>query len=288
MPELPEVETVRRGLKRLIVGKSIKKVDVLNKNSFINDDNKTKSCLNKTILNVKRRGKVIIIELTDDLLLLAHLKMTGQLVFDGQTRFAGGHPTNSLIGNLPDKSTRVIIYFDDSSKLFFNDQRKFGWIRLIRADEINKISLLNSLGPDVMDEKMNSKIFFERLKHHQQTSIKAAILNQTVIAGVGNIYADESLWLAKIHPATKVGKLNQTDISRLFDSIQSVMKLSIAKGGSTARNYVDAEGNKGNYLDYSNVYNRVGKPCKRCGTSIVKIRCAGRGTHICPQCQKEL
>ena len=287
MPELPEVETVRRGLKRLIVGKSIKKVDVLNKNSFINDDNKTKSCLNETVLNVKRQGKVIIIELTDNLLLLTHLKMTGQLVFDGQTKFAGGHPTNSLIGNLPDKSTRVIIYFDDSAKLFFNDQRKFGWMRLISADEINKISFLNKLGPDAMDEKMNSKIFFERLKHHQQTSIKAAILNQTVIAGVGNIYADESLWLAKIHPATKVGKLNQTDVSRLFDSIQSVMKLSIAKGGSTARNYVDAEGNKGNYLDYANVYNRVGKPCKCCGTSIVKIRCAGRGTHICPQCQRE-
>jgi formamidopyrimidine-DNA glycosylase len=235
---------------------------------------------------VKRRAKVLIIELSSEYSLVIHLKMTGQLVFRGEQSFGAGHPNASLVGDLPDKSTRVTLTFQDDSKLFFNDQRKFGWMRLLPTVEVPAIDFFQKVGPEPLDAAFTANDCTARLRHRSRSAIKAVLLDQTVVAGIGNIYADESLWAAKIHPLTRVEQLSDAQLGKLYDGLIAVLKLSIEKGGSTDRNYVDAEGKRGSYLTFANVFRREGKPCPRCGTTIIKIRAAGRGTHLCPHCQK--
>jgi len=274
------------------------------------------------VLEVKRRAKVLIIELNTKYSLLIHLKMTGQLVFIGkpkksqapnstaeilkkvqnsndqnikslgfpksdQIRFGAGHPNDSLVGSLPDRSTRVTFSFTDGSQLFFNDQRKFGWVRLVPTAEIPNIDFFKRVGPEPLATDFTPSDFRARLMRRQNSAVKAVLLDQTVIAGIGNIYADESLWSAKIHPATPVKNISSTKLNTLFTALRSVLELSIAKGGSSDKNYVNAEGKKGSYLTFANVFRREGKPCPRhSDTLIIKTRVAGRGTHTCPKCQK--
>jgi formamidopyrimidine-DNA glycosylase len=210
--------------------------------------------------------------------------MTGQLVFVDKThRFGAGHPNDSLVGNLPDKSTHVTLDFTDGSHLYFNDQRKFGWVRLLPTAEVSNIDFMKKVGPEPLEADFTASEFTERFKRRARTSIKAALLDQTVIAGVGNIYADESLWGAKIHPARSVGSITDKEFEQLYNEVRYVMNLSIEKGGSTNRNYVNAEGKKGSYMDFARVFRREGLLCN---SEIIKIRVAGRGTHICPSCQQ--
>ncbi len=288
MPELPEVETVRRGLQSRIVGKSITAVNYNWPKSFPNsNDNVDKFLINSKILGVTRRAKVLLIELDTEYSLMIHLKMTGQLVFRSKAdNFGAGHPSDSLIGELPDKSTRVILDFSDGSILFFNDQRKFGWVQLIPTIEIINVDFFKKVGPEPLATDFTSKEFITRLKRKKNSAIKAAILDQTVIAGIGNIYADETLWGAKIHPSTIVSNISQKKLNTLFNEIRVVLELAIEKGGSTDKNYVNADGKKGNYLNFARVFRREGQACPRCSTQIIKIRVANRGTHVCPNCQK--
>jgi len=289
MPELPEVETVKNGLLRLIVDRKAVRINSDNHKSFPNSRPDVDNFLiGAKVINVRRRAKVLMIDLSSKYTLVIHLKMTGQLVFTltSEVRFGGGHPTDSLIKNLPDKSTRVEIEFEDGSKLYFNDQRKFGWMKLVPTIEVEDMDFIKKLGPEPLSLDFTPKQFAERFKRRSNTTIKAALLDQTVIAGVGNIYADESLWGAKIHPATRVGDLSYPELKLLYSEVRYVMNLSIEKGGSTNRNYVDAEGKKGKYMDFARVFRKEGQPCPRCGTEIIKIRVAGRGTHICPKEQK--
>ena len=353
MPELPEVETVKRGLNKLIIGHKIVAVNSDNPKSFqtISDDVVEQFLIGAKVIDVRRRAKVLMIDLSTDYTLVIHLKMTGQLVFvdqqtykhddpsisissrrlhtgstkgpgallnsgsrcldeiemrlssshmshsdkpstiyhipsnAGETRFAGGHPNDSLVGGLPDKSTRVTFDFDDGSHLYFNDQRKFGWVRLMPTAEVPNIDFMKRVGPEPLESDFTAKQFTQRFKRRARTTIKAAILDQSVIAGVGNIYADESLWGAKIHPAAKVGDLPYSKFQLLYSELRYVMNLSIEKGGSTNRNYVNAEGKKGSYMEFARVFRREGLDCPRCGTEIIKIRVASRGTHICSACQ---
>lgn len=286
MPELPEVETVRVGLKRLIVNKKVASVDHNWPKSFPNSQSDVKQFLiDSKITDVRRRAKVLIIDLNTKYSLVIHLKMTGQLVYRGSENFGAGHPNDSLIGNLPDRSTRVEITFTDKSKLFFNDQRKFGWMRLLPTIEVPNIDFMKKVGPEPLEPEFTADILYERLQRRKNSSIKAALLDQTVLAGIGNIYADESLWGAKIHPETKVGLLSKQQIKKLYTEIVTVLRLSIEKGGSTDRNYVNAEGKKGSYIEFAKVFRRENLPCPRCSTIIIKTRVAGRGTHLCPKCQ---
>ena len=287
MPELPEVETVRIGLAKLLPKRVVGDVWHDWPKSFPNAPaDVVRFLVNSSVLDVRRRAKVLIIDLSSDYSLVVHLKMTGQLVFRGDKNFGAGHPNDSLVGKLPDKSTHVVIDFKDGSKLFFNDQRKFGWVRLIPTAQVPEIDFMKKVGPEPLDDKFTAAIFAERLMRRKGTSIKAALLDQTVLAGVGNIYADEALFAAKIHPATLVAEVPKHKLATLFAELQSILRLSIKKGGSTDRNYVNAEGKKGSYLSFAQVFRREGQPCPRCGTPINKIRVAGRGTHICPFCQK--
>lgn len=288
MPELPEVETVRRGLHRLIIGKKILTVSFDTVRSFPNSKIDVDSFLvDSVITDVRRRAKVLMIDLSTSYTLVIHLKMTGQLVFiDSSSRFGAGHPSDSLIGSLPDKSTRVDIEFAEGSHLYFNDQRKFGWVRLMPTAEVSNIDFMKKVGPEPLEEDFTSNNFLDRFNRRSRTTIKAALLDQTVIAGVGNIYADESLWGAKIHPSRLVSSITDAEFKKLYTEVRLVMNLSIDKGGSTNRNYVNAEGKKGSYMDFARVFRREGLACQRCGTEIIKIRVAGRGTHVCPKCQK--
>ncbi len=289
MPELPEVETVRRGLKELIVGRKIQSAyPIESPKSFPNSEADVKQfLLSATVTDVRRRAKVLLIDLSSEYTLVVHLKMTGQLVFRAKNiAFGAGHPNESLIGELPDRSTHVEIEFTDDSHLFFNDQRKFGWMKLYPTLEVPNINFMQKVGPEPLEDSFTPEIFFERLQRRKNTTIKAAILDQTVLAGVGNIYADEGLWGAKIHPATRVKDVSQRQVADLLSEIREVMNLAIEKGGSTDKNYVNAEGKRGSYLDFARAFRREGQPCPRHPDVLIeKIRVAGRGTHICPVCQ---
>lgn len=288
MPELPEVETVKRGLVKLITNQQIEAVEHNWDKGFPNAKTDVDQFLiGSKVIDVRRRAKVLIIDLSTEYSLLIHLKMTGQLVFVAkEVRFGAGHPNDSLINDLPDKSTRVKFTFKDGSNLFFNDQRKFGWVKLFPTVEVENIDFIHKIGPEPLSDDFTSTNFIGRVRKRAGTTIKAAILDQTVLAGVGNIYADESLFAAKIHPATRVKDVSDAKLKLLLVEIKDVLQLSIDKGGSSDRNYVNAEGKKGSYLGFAKVFRRESKPCSRCGTTIEKIRVAGRGTHICPKCQK--
>jgi formamidopyrimidine-DNA glycosylase len=287
MPELPEVETIRAGLSRLLPGRVVEDVWHDWQKSFPNAPaDVARFLINAEIVKVRRRAKVLIIELANEYSLVIHLKMTGQLVFRGEKSFGAGNPSQSLVGELPDKSTRVVLDFNDGSKLYFNDQRKFGWMRLLPSTEVPEIDFMKTVGPEPLESDFTIDLFIDRLNKRKNSSIKAVLLDQKILAGVGNIYADESLWMAKIHPLTPVTKIPRTKLVGLHSDLLAVLRLSIEKGGSTDRNYVDSEGKKGSYLSFANVFRKQGQPCPRCGTEIIKIRAAGRGTHICPKDQK--
>ena len=310
MPELPEVETIRRGLESRILRRRISDVEILNPKSLQSATNDLVFVKGRRVISVRRRAKVLIIDLDDKYSLLFHLKMTGQLVFrdvelaktdiqagrENAHNFGGGHPTESLVGNLPDRSTRLIITFTDGAKLFFNDQRKFGWMKILPTAQIAELPFIAKLGPEIIDFTIKNLAarpsvttenkFITNVHHHQNAPIKAVILDQSVIAGIGNIYADESLWGAKIHPATRVCELSDDDLRHILLEAKNSMERSIKSGGSTMKNYVRADGSRGDYLElFANVFRREGQPCKRCGSDIIKIRVAGRGTYICPVCQ---
>ncbi len=298
MPELPEVETIRRGLESRIVGKRIARVVFDWPKSFPNAQMDIDEFLiGSKITKINRRGKVLIINLDSTHSLVIHLKMTGQMVFVNknledrrlkmdEARFGAGHPSDSLIGELPDKSTRVTMLFADGSQLFFNDQRKFGWMRLLPSPEVPNIDFFKTIGPEPLAANFTAKDFIGRVQRRTNTTIKAALLDQKVIAGVGNIYADESLWGAKIHPANRVKDVSIAKLNTLFNELRFVLKLAIEKGGSTNKNYVNAEGKRGSYMDFARVFRREGQACPRCGAIILKTKVASRGTHTCPKCQR--
>jgi formamidopyrimidine-DNA glycosylase len=289
MPEGPEVETIRRGLELALVGQMVISTEVLFEPAFVVDKSLREAVMPQATINhVGRRGKVLIIDLDNGFSLLFHLKMTGQMVLvkaDGE-RFAGGHPSESMALALPDRSTRAVFFFHGGDKLFFNDQRKFGWIKLVPSDEVELDSLLSRLGPEVLSDSFSPTYLKAQLDRHMRAPIKAIILDQSTVAGIGNIYADESLHLAQIHPARLGGSLVPDEVKRLYESMREIMVLGIDYGGTSFSHYVNSLGGTGDYLAHARVFRRQGLACAECGTLIEKIRVAGRGTHICPKCQK--
>lgn len=285
MPELPEVETIRTGLKPKIEAQEIENVKILSPSSLqASEQDISQNVIGSEIVKLNRRGKVLILELSSGYALAFHLKMTGQVVYRSKDyNFGGGHPTESLIQELPDKSTRVIIKLKGGGRIFFNDQRKFGWIKLIKTGQYE--NLVKNMGPD-MHSDVDITIFLDRLERKKNSKIKQVLLDQSVVAGIGNIYADESLFLSSIHPESRVGAIPKAKLEGLFKNIKEVLQKSIDMGGSSSRNYVNASGGRGNYLNEALVYGRKDQNCKNCNCEISKIRSAGRGTHICINCQR--
>jgi formamidopyrimidine-DNA glycosylase len=290
MPEGPEVETIRRGLELGIVGQQIAAVEVLFAGSFAAPVEAIQTLVTGArVAHVARRAKVLLIELDNGYTLMFHLKMTGQMVLvkaDGE-RFAGGHPSESMAGSLPDRSTRVVFELASGDRLFFNDFRKFGWVKLVPTVEVELDPLVARLGPEALSDAFSAKYLASVLVRHRGAPVKAVILDQSTVGGVGNIYADEALHLAKIHPARLAGSLSAAEVRRLQVAIRTIIAMGIEHGGTSFARYVNALGGKGDYLQHARVFRRTGEPCPiHPGTLIEKIRVAGRGTHICPKCQK--
>jgi formamidopyrimidine-DNA glycosylase len=280
MPELPEVETVRLFLDSHILGKTISRIEILNSKSFIGN---SKLATNQTIISTSRLGKQLSIHLKNKLILLFHLKMTGQVII-GDSVF--GHPTPKEDKSvLPNKSTRVVFTFSDHTKLYFNDQRKFGWVKVLTKNELAEFQ--KNVGIDVLSSSFTDKYFYTQLQKTTR-AIKTVLLDQSKFAGVGNIYANDALFLTKIHPQTPSNKLTKAKSIKLRQNLVNLMKESLFHGGSTARDnkYIHPDGTVGQHQYYFRVYQRNKEPCLVCKTPIKRIKISGRGTFFCPKCQK--
>lgn len=298
MPELPEVETIVRDLAKYLPGKTIKEIKVLNKKTWLA---KPQSVAGSKIKKVWRRGKQIIIDLSSDKHLVVHLKMTGQLIWTHSTSFdlaqdrslragvkkklvVGGHPIMGVGQDLPNKFTRVVFKLSNGGQLFFNDVRKFGYIKLVSDKDLAEISA--GLGLEPLAKGFNDKKLKIALAKKSKAKIKPALLDQTKVAGIGNIYADESLWLAKILPSRTAASLKDEEWAALAKAIVKVLRLSIAHRGTSFSNYRDAQGDSGRFIKKLQVYGRHHEACRRCGHPISKSKLGGRGTHWCAKCQK--
>jgi formamidopyrimidine-DNA glycosylase len=288
MPELPEVETVRQQLIRKVVGKTIDQVEVFHDKTVAYDETIDDRLSGHTITDIDRIGKLMIFRFKqdEDLYLLAHLKMTGQFFFEDKrgNLDGGGHSiTEADMRDLPNKHTRVAFYFTDATALFFNDMRLFGYTKL--TDTKGVALARAAFGPEPIADDFDYSWFAEKLRK-RNTPVKAALLDQSFIAGLGNIYVDEALWRAKIRPTRKAKRVTKKEALELCKASGDVMKESIAVGGTTFQHFVDTGGKNGNFTDYLKVFGKQDSQCERCGDIIKKIRCAGRGTHYCPSCQK--
>ena len=282
MPELPEVETIKRGLEKCIVGKKILKLHILCEKSFLGKPDLIEG---QKITEISRRGKALLLRLENGLTIMVHLRMTGQMIHDGSVRFAAGHPDESFREEMPGRFTRIYADLDDGTHLYFNDLRKFGFWKVMDDLALATDKFLLGLGPEPWTMKPDE--FWAMLQRHKAAPVKAVILDQHNIAGVGNIYADEGCFYAGVLPSRTCGELRRSESDRLLEGLCSVMQASIDSGGSTMKDYVRADGTRGNYLEkFAQVFRREGCECPRCGSEILKTRVAGRGTHYCGGCQK--
>lgn len=283
MPELPEVETVRLFLDKNILGKTITYLEILNPKSFIARPEPVEGVIGQTIVSTSRLGKQLSIHLSNNLILLFHLKMTGQIIV-GNSVF--GHPTpKEDKTNLPNKSTRLIFTFSDKSKLYFNDQRKFGWVKVLNKNELAEFQ--KNVGVDVLSSDFTDDYFYHQLQKTTR-AIKLVLLDQSKFAGIGNIYDNDALFLSRIHPQTPSNKITQKTAKILRQNLIDLMKESLFHGGSTAKDnkYIHPDGSVGQHQYFFRVYQREKDPCLVCQTPIKRIKIGGRGTFFCPVCQK--
>ncbi|MFC1710975.1 bifunctional DNA-formamidopyrimidine glycosylase/DNA-(apurinic or apyrimidinic site) lyase [Patescibacteria group bacterium] len=280
MPELPEVETIKRGLQTAIKGKKIADINVLNTNSFKGN---SKKAIGSSVLEVKRRAKMLIIKLPEDLLLI-HLKMSGQLIFQPKNEKPEKLKNKQKVLKLPNKHTRVILKFTDGSKLFFNDIRKFGWIKILSPKDF--MLQTKSLGPEPLKKEFTSD-YLKQIFTRSQRPIKLMLMDQTKIAGIGNIYASEALFMAGINPEKKVNTLKSKEIKALKKAVVKVLKKGIKYKGSSAQDktYIQPTGEIGSYQHHFLVYQRNNKKCKICARIIKRIKIGGRSTFYCNNCQ---
>ncbi|MEW6328276.1 MAG: bifunctional DNA-formamidopyrimidine glycosylase/DNA-(apurinic or apyrimidinic site) lyase [Thermodesulfobacteriota bacterium] len=278
MPELPEVENVVRDLRPKLCGKFIKEVEIAHHDRIAGRKNSFSRLLrNKKIKDLSRKGKCIVFDLSNGYELSIHLGMTGQLLYRQR-------------GKVMDRHTRMVFYLNDNlHELRFADMRRFGWVSLrskvrrgVRPGE-NKNAYLDNLGPDALTLDLKG---FKACLSNRTAIVKGLLLDQHIISGLGNIYTDESLYRAGIHPQRKVSTLTEQEIKRLQKAIRQVLKKAIVCGGSSVSTYRLPDGKEGEFQKQHKVYQRQGRPCPRCKTPIVRIRVAGRGTYFCPKCQR--
>ncbi len=288
MPELPEVETIRQDLRRKVLGSKIQHVEVMPIKTSPRQklDHFQMQLAGKFFTEVERVGKLLIFCLNDlDSFLLVHLKMTGQLIYVHHNAIiAGGHSFKVFDKTLPSSHTRAIFTLDNGAKLFFNDSRRFGYLKIV--DRAQKEGLVGKYGLEPLQPSF-TLANFAAVCAGKKTNVKAILLNQERVAGIGNIYADEALHRAGILPDRSTATLSAREIKKLFAAIQSVIGEAIRWRGTTFNNYVDSAGNTGNFSQHLKVYDRSGEKCLSCKTGMIeKTRVAGRGTHFCKVCQK--
>jgi len=271
MPELPEVETIRGQLVKYLRGHRIEAIQILTAKSFPGDKEKL---IGGRVVDMRRFGKVLVGDLDNGYSFLVHLKLTGQLIYDGEK-----------LHNQPNNLTRVIFTLDKKARLFFNDSRKFGWIKTEKTSEVEKESFIKKLGPEPFGL---TPVAFGAILATTRRPVKVFLLDQEKISGVGNIYANDALWLARIHPGRPANSLNTSERSELLKALQEVLEKGIKYQGASDQWYLTAEGKKGSYQDHFLTYGKQGVLCPRCQKAkFIRTVLGGRGTFFCPNCQKK-
>ncbi|MFC1651988.1 DNA-formamidopyrimidine glycosylase [Patescibacteria group bacterium] len=282
MPELPEVTTIVEGLKEKMIGKKITDIfcdhqKMIKQETFESLKKKTQGA---KIISVKRRAKYIIIELDNDLSVIIHLRMTGHLLYrplDKSKYSKAFHdPYNQFV--------HFSLKLDDNHELAFSDLRKFGTVEIMAILEVKNYFENKEIGPEPLDKSFTYEVFLERI-NRKKSVIKQVLLDQTIIAGIGNIYADEILFAAGIHPKRKVNQLNGTELKKIYNAIKNILKKAVELRGTSVSDFRDVSGEKGSFGETLNAYRQTGKPCSKCGTKIERIVVGQRGTHFCPKCQ---
>lgn len=288
MPELPEVESIRSQLETFLKGHKIEDVLITDKRSFLGDK---RDIIGAKFKALKRLGKVLWIDLDNGFSLLIHLKLTGQLVYRGPNLVQPPPLSDRVVGGLPGRYTRVVFKLDRGGVLYFNDLRIFGWIKVVQNSKFKVKDLIDNLGkepPVVLSSTLPVLTLddFAKILSKTKKAVKLVLMDQTKIAGVGNIYANDALFLAEIDPRRSASSLTENEQKKLYNSIIKVLKDGIKRGGSSENTFVNADGTEGKYQDFTLVYGKEGKKCPRCGAVIKKIQLGGRGTYFCEVCQK--
>lgn len=278
MPELPEVETIRSQLQKLIVGKKIKEVKVsLPKLVKFTLTKFRETVIGAVVKKVGRRAKILIFELSDSHSLLIHLKLSGRLIFRQKDQPLLPQDT---------KWNHLIYYFTDGSRLFHNDLRQFGYVKLVKTAELADFFRKEKLGPEPLEKKFTLNGFLNILKKKPKARIKQFLMNQRNIAGIGNIYSDEILFFAKVNPLKRAQELKPREAKKIFEGIKKILVKAVRLKGSSLRDYIDALGKEGRYVPELKVYAREGKKCVRCGGIIKRVKLGGRSAYFCLKCQK--
>lgn len=281
MPELPETETIKKGLQKYVVGHTIENVQVLHPGPIQGDIN---NVIGKKVISSRRIGKGLTLDLSNEYSLAIHVKLTGQLIYRG-LETQGVKVSETKVGTVPNKFTHVIFKLDHDSKLYYNDQRRFGWIKILKTSDVLELAFFKNMGPEPFKDLTLGK--FENIVKGKSTNIKPLIMDQTKIGGVGNIYANDALFRAKIDPNRTSKSLAPSEIRSLYDSLLAVMEKSFKEGGASELSFVNILGQEGNYQNHSLVYGKAGKKCPRNdGGAIKRIALGGRGTFYCEKCQK--
>ncbi len=287
MPELPEVELLRRGLEAALPGQRIVAVDLRLPKIFRAETGLGPGDLvGARVLRVDRRAKHLLIDLSGDLCLVFHLRLSGQLVLrrGEATLVAGGHPVPRFDAPLPHKSTHLVFDLEDGSgereRLYFTDIRQFGFCHLMRRGHVAGYLESRSLGPEAIGESLTLERFSEIVRHRPRAGLKALLLDQSAVAGLGNIYSDEALYLARLHPLRPAGSLHPDEVAHLLGGIRDALSYALENGVASVLNGRATPG-----AEFPRAHGRQGEPCPRCGATIERIRVGGRSTYFCPQCQ---
>lgn len=307
MPELPEVETVAKELNYKLKNRKVADVEIragkiigvgpatLSPKRTVSEGvvaKFKKVVIGQKFLSVKRRAKLLIFDLSGPWSMLVHLKMTGQFIFEDlrlrkatQGKYRLLNKRNAPKVPLPAKHTHAIFYFSDKSVLYFNDVRKFGYLKLVHDNEIGQVRELSEYGPEPLDKKFAYPVFLAQLKKRSKGNIKQVLMDNKVVVGIGNIYSDEILFLAKVRPTRKVGSLKKKELAAIYHAIAPVLKKGIQAKGSSVGDFVRTDGSWGKMGKFHFVYGRKGNGCKKCGSVIQAVKLGGRTGSYCPKCQ---
>ena len=312
MPELPEVETIRLGLQKYVVGKTIEDVEARLPKMLTGDP---KNIIGAKVIDVRRFGKGLVIDLDNGHSIAIHIKLTGQLIYQDEKVSKVSKVSKGKVGTLPNKFTHIIFHLEKNAKLYYNDLRQFGWIRIIKSEKLKDQSFFKDLGPEppvlsnysssvgaiatesrslkskssprhLADRTILTLEVFRQILSRSNLAIKVLLMDQKKMSGVGNIYANDGLFEAKIDPRRKAKELSEDETKKLFDAILKVLKKGLASGGASELSFVNVLGQDGGYQKHFLVYGREKEPCRVCGSKIQKIKLGGRGTYFCERCQK--
>jgi formamidopyrimidine-DNA glycosylase len=288
MPELPEVEIMRLQLKKYLAGHKIVSVDVANRKTFQGDE---KKLIGGKVTGTRRFGKVSVIDLSNGYSILTHVKLTGQYIYRGLNLTKSEPLSPKVIGGVPGPHTLVTFELDRGGKLYYNDVRRFGWIRVVKTNEVETEPFIKKLGPEPFGSAQGKPSLltleiFKNILSKSGRPVKIVLMDQEKMGGVGNIYANDALWLAGINPTKESKNLRTEEQEKLYEAILSVLKEGIKYGGASESAFVTPDGTEGEYQKHTLAYGREGEPCERCHKSVIKkFFLSGRGTYFCPVCQ---